>query len=62
MGNASTSMSRCESASATALAMAAGAPMVPPSPIPLAPVSENSQGVSRWSISMGGISVVVGTR
>ena len=55
-------MPRWATASATAVATHAGAPIVPPSPIPLAPVSENSDGVSRWSISTRGISPAVGTR
>ena len=50
------------SASLTALSTAAGAPMVPPSPMPLAPVSLNADGVSRWTISMGQISAAVGAR
>src|ERR687885_823721 len=62
MGSRSISMSRCDRASATALAIAAGAPMVPPSPIPLAPVSVYSQGVSKCRISTVGISIAVGTR
>src|SRR4029450_6679240 len=62
MGSRSTSTPRCERASVTALATAAGAPMVPPSPIPFAPVSLNSQGVCRWKISTAGISVEDGTR
>ena len=55
-------MPRWPTASATAVAMQPGAPMVPPSPIPLAPVSECSEGVSRCSISTVGISRAVGTR
>jgi hypothetical protein len=30
--------------------------------MPLAPVSENADGVSRWWISTAGISAAVGTR
>jgi hypothetical protein len=58
----STSIPRCATASATALAMHAGAPIMPPSPIPFAPVCENCDGVSRWRISIRGISHAVGTR
>ncbi|MFD0648521.1 hypothetical protein ACFQ2Y_07435 [Streptomyces malaysiensis subsp. malaysiensis] len=49
------------SASLTALSTAAGAPMVPPSPAPFAPVSVKAQGVSRWWITTSGISCAVGT-
>jgi hypothetical protein len=62
IGMQSISTPRCASASLTAVAMHAGAPIVPPSPIPFAPVSENCDGVSRWRISIGGISDAVGTR
>src|SRR5216683_4387311 len=48
------------SASLMALRIAAGAPMAPPSPRPLAFVTEASVRVSRWWISMGGISWAVG--
>ncbi len=40
--------------------MAAGAPMAPPSPRPLAPVTEDAAGVSMWCNSIGGISRAVG--
>src|SRR5438477_5841011 len=49
-----------DSASLTALIIAAGAPIAPPSPRPLAPVSEEAAGVSRWCSSIGGISRAVG--
>src|SRR3954451_3513577 len=62
IGMRSISAPRWASASLTAVAMHAGAPIVPPSPMPLAPVSENCDGVSRWRISMSGISQEVGTR
>src|SRR5262249_35405620 len=48
------------SASAMALATAAGAPMVPPSPTPLKPPSVVGEGWSRWITSMGGTSPAVG--
>src|SRR5690242_13180076 len=51
-----------DSASLTALRTAAGAPIVPPSPMPLAPVSLNREGVSRWTMSTGHISAAVGAR
>src|SRR5713226_9839844 len=41
-------------ASATALAMAAGAPMVPPSPMPLWPPGVRGEGVSRWPMVRNG--------
>ena len=50
------------SASLTALSTAAGAPIVPPSPMPLAPVSLCADGVSRWTISTGQSSAAVGAR
>ena len=49
-------------ASLTAFSTAAGAPIVPPSPIPLAPVSLCADGVSRWVISTGHSSAAVGAR
>ena len=49
-------------ASAIAFAMAAGAPIVPPSPIPRKPPTLFSAGVSRCSTSMDGISAADGTR
>ena len=50
------------SASLMAPRTAAGAPIVPPSPIPLAPVSLNRDGVCRWTMSMSHISAAVGAR
>ena len=50
------------SASLTALSTVAGAPIMPPSPIPLAPLSLNADGVCRWITSTGHISAAVGTR
>ena len=50
------------SASLMALITAAGAPIAPPSPRPLALVIEASVSVSRWWISIGGISCAVGGR
>ncbi len=47
IGMSSISTPRCASASDTAFAIAAGAPIMPPSPIPLAPVAECVDGVSR---------------
>src|SRR5690606_34085733 len=61
MGVLSSSVPVPRSASLTAFSTAAGAPMVPPSPAPLAPVSVNAQGVSRWSMPTSGISWAVGT-
>src|SRR5580704_5955517 len=51
-----------ENASATALAIAAGGAMAPPSPRPLTPYSVVSAGVTRCSMRMKGISPAVGTR
>src|SRR5262249_15321296 len=48
-------------ASATALAMAAGAPMVPPSPMPLCPPGVSGDGVSRWPRVNDGRSPAVGS-
>src|SRR6516165_3048376 len=52
----------CASASLTAFSTAAGAPMVPPSPIPLAPIGFLVVGVQRWWISKSGRSAAVGRR
>src|SRR5712692_437335 len=49
------------SASEIALVMAGGAQIAPPSPTPRK-LTGLIGGVSRWSISMGGISTAVGTR
>ena len=49
-----------DSASLMALRIAAGAPMAPPSPRPLAPVMEDAAGDSMWCNSIGGISHAVG--
>src|SRR3989442_8904041 len=49
-------------ASATALATAAGAPIVPPSPTPLKPPSVVGEGRSTWWTSIAGTSPAVGTR
>src|SRR6185503_2878548 len=51
MGSAVTATPSGATASATALAMAAGAPMVPPSPMPLYPPGVSGEGVSRWPMS-----------
>ena len=45
-----------------ALSTAAGAPIAPPSPTPLAPVIEASVTVWMWVTSMSGISQAVGGR
>src|SRR5215472_4909822 len=50
------------SASLTALSTVAGAPIMPPSPIPLAPLSLKAEGVCRWTTSTGHIWAAVGTR
>src|SRR5262245_9385119 len=42
------------SASRTALAIAAGGAMAPPSPMPFTPYSVNAVGVSVWAILMAG--------
>src|SRR5579884_444167 len=61
-GISSISASNDESASLMALMIAAGAPIAPPSPRPLALVIELGLGVSRWCNSIGGISCAVGGR
>src|SRR6202049_3341693 len=48
------------SASARALAMAAGAPIVPPSPIPRKPPTVDGDFASRWTVSIDGTSLAVG--
>src|SRR5215468_1918829 len=50
------------SASLTALSTHPGAPIMPPSPMPLAPLSLKADGVCRWITSTGHISAAVGTR
>src|SRR5262249_39243908 len=50
------------SASSTALAMAAGGEIAPPSPMPLMPRGFRGDGYSRCTVSMGGSSMAVGTR
>src|SRR5262249_45036649 len=50
------------SASSTALAMAAGGEMAPPSPMPLTPSGLRGDGYSRCTVSMSGSSIAVGTR
>ena len=55
-GISSIEMPNGESASLTALRIAAGAPIVPPSPRPLAPVRDDAAGVSMWCSSIAGIS------
>jgi hypothetical protein len=50
------------SASLTALSTHPGAPIMPPSPIPFAPLSLKADGVCRWITSTGHISAAVGTR
>src|SRR5947209_3395804 len=61
-GNSLISIPSGDSASATALATTAGAPMVPPSPIPRKPPSVVGDSASRWTTSIGGISHAEGTR
>src|SRR5579859_5757899 len=50
------------SASLTAFSTVAGAPIMPPSPMPLAPLSLDADGVCRWITSTGHISAAAGTR
>ena len=50
------------SASSTALAMAAGGEIAPPSPMPLRPSGFRGDGYSRCTVSIGGSSIAVGTR
>src|SRR6185369_7448773 len=52
---------RWRTASATAFAIAAGAPIVPPSPIPLTPSGVTGESVSRWAISNEGKSSALGS-
>src|SRR5271165_5614600 len=49
-----------ESASATALAMATGGAIAPPSPTPLTPSGLSGEGEWRWMSAMAGISHAVG--
>src|SRR5690606_10037234 len=49
-------------ASVTALAMAAGGAMAPPSPMPFMPSTVKGDSVSRWATAMSGISVAPGSR
>src|SRR6185503_16830346 len=50
------------SASSTALAIAAGGEMAPPSPMPLTPRGLRGDGNSRCTVSTSGTSIAVGTR
>src|SRR5262245_23956885 len=61
-GISSISTPNGDNASLIALITAAGAPMVPPSPRPLARVTEFWLGVSMWWSSISGISWAVGGR
>ena len=61
-GVARTWMPSGASASATALATAAWAPIAPPSPMPLNPPGFVDESVSMCPISISGTSVVVGSR
>src|SRR5439155_21803534 len=61
-GISKNSIPKGESASTMAFTTAAGAPIAPPSPTPLAPVIVASEMVSRWWISIGGTSAAVGGR
>ena len=49
-------------ASSTALAIAAGGEIAPPSPMPFTPSGLRGDGYSRWIVSISGRSVAVGTR
>src|SRR5207244_8935273 len=53
---------RCQSASTTALAIAAGAPTVADSPTPLAPRGWCGEGVHVLSVSHFGVSTAVGSK
>src|SRR5258708_36023230 len=59
-GSSSIETPKGASATLTALRIAAGAPIAPPSPKPLAPVMEDAAGDSMWCNSIGGISHAVG--
>src|SRR6185295_14614993 len=61
MGSAVIRTPRARIASATALATAAGAPMVPPSPIPFTPPGMIGEGVSMWPTSKAGTSSALGS-
>src|SRR5438094_947145 len=52
---------RCQRASTTALAIAAGAPTVADSPTPFAPIGWCGEGVQVLSVSHAGVSIDVGT-
>src|SRR6516162_2418656 len=60
IGSSKISIPNGASASARALAMAAGAPIVPPSPIPRKPSTVDGASVSRWTVDIDGTSVAVG--
>src|SRR6185503_14416967 len=53
---------RCQSASTTALTIAAGAPTVADSPTPFAPSGWCGDGVTVWPVSHFGVSTAVGRR
>ena len=61
MGSATMRTPSGRTASATALARAAGAPIVPPSPIPLTPPGMRGAGVCRCPISKAGTSSARGS-
>src|SRR5262249_2401597 len=61
-GSSLISMPSGDSASLTAFAIAAGEPIVPPSPMPRKPPSVVGDSDSRWTTRIGGISHADGTR
>ena len=61
-GSSRTSTPSGPSASPTALATAEAAPMVPPSAMPLKPLTVTGGGVSECTTSTDGSSIVVGRR
>src|SRR5690242_13037449 len=62
MGMSTWRTPRCQRASTTALAMAAGAPTVADSPTPFAPSGWCGDGVTVWPVSHLGVSTAVGSR
>ncbi len=61
VGVSGSSVSSTPIASATAFVTAGGAPIAPPSPTPRKPIGATG-GLSRWTISIDGTSVAVGSR
>src|SRR5581483_6288815 len=61
-GESGVSSARTPRASATALLMQAGTPMIALSPMPLTPSGLRGEGVQTWARPTAGVSVAVGMR